>query len=183
MKKILVIGVLVAAAAGTVFAGGSKEDESLDNDGYGRGSRSGYARENDRAGRFDRDGRSSRGQQDFCWVDEEGNPVTPETVEVEGSLVLEAGTLPYLEQNGEKVFLMVPRNALGSIELEGGEFIKVSGFEMPDESRSPWGSDDSSSQFLRVVSAEIDGETFTLEMGPASGGGRGSRGRAGGRRS
>ncbi|OQY32162.1 MAG: hypothetical protein B6241_12060 [Spirochaetaceae bacterium 4572_59] len=172
MKKILIVGVMVVAAAGSIFASGNKEDDAQDLDAYGRGSRGGY----DRQGRFDRDERGFRGPES-CWIDEEGNPVTPETVDVEGTLVLEEGTMPYLEQNGEKVFLMVPRFALNEIELDGGEFVKLTGFELPEDARSPWGNSESSSLFLHVVSAEIDGEVLTLEMGYGPRGGRGSKGR------
>jgi len=118
------------------------------------------------------------------WQDEDGNPVTPEEESYSGVLVLEEGTMPYLNSSSVKVFLGVPPYALDQIDLKGGETISVTGFEMPGAAR--WDMDETGdSVFLHVVSAEIDGETFTLEQpygragayGGASGCGFG-RGRA-----
>ena len=185
MKKIMMIGLMVVTAAGALFANGSKE-EAPAQDTYGRGSGGPYAQNQDTFGRGrgmdQRDFRGTAGG--YCWYDEEGNFITPETIEVEGVLVLEEATLPYIEQNGEKVFLMVPRFAFDQVELEGGESVKVSGFDMTENARMAWDYE-TESLYLHVVTAEIDGETFTLDngMGRMGGIGQGGRmGRSGGRR-
>ncbi len=185
MKKIMMIGLMVVTAAGALSASGSKEEAPVQ-DTFGRGSGGSYARDQDTFGRGrDMDRRDPRGAAgEFCWYDEEGNPVTPETIEVEGVLVLEEAMLPYIEQNGEKVFLMVPRFAFDQVELKGGESVKLSGYDVTERARMAWDYE-TESLYLHVVSAEIDGETFTLENGMGRMGGMaqdGPMGRSGGRR-
>ncbi len=188
MKKILVVGLLVAAAGSSIFASGNKEEEQAVP--YGAGPRGGYA------GKWDDDSNYSRGGRGMMyWADEEGNPVNApelEEVTVEGTLVLETGTHPYIEENGEKVFIMVPSFAIADLELEGGESVKVTGYEVPEGGPMFWSAEEDI-RFIQVTSAEINGETLTLEGGygagrmaygdqswcaPGSYGRSGSRGRA-----
>ena len=180
MKKIMMIGLMVVTAAGALFANGSKEEAPVQ-DTFGRGPGGQYARNQETFGRGrgmdQRDPRGAAGG--LCWYDEEGNLVTPETIEVEGVLVLEEATLPYIEQNGEKVFLMVPRFAFDQVELEDGESIKVSGYDMTENARMAWDYE-TESLYLHVVTAEIDGETYTLDNGMGRLGGTGLGGRMGG---
>ena len=184
MKKMMLIGLMVVAAAGSVFASGNKEDEQAVPYGYGMGPRGGYVGQGGPG--FD----ASRGQGRMYWADEEGNPVNAaelEEVTVEGTLVLETGTHPYLVQDGVNVFLMVPPFAISELELEGGEAVKVSGYELPEGGPMFWNSTDGA-RFLQVTSAEINGQTLTLQGGYGYGGAAycdpslgGRMGRAGGR--
>jgi len=173
MKKILVLTVLTVTAAAAAFANGNKEAEQPVPYGYGRAPRGGYAAD---CPLLEGEGvQPGRGM--MYWTDEEGNPVTPDLTEAEGTLVLEEGTLPYLMNGGEKVFLMVPPFAIQEVELTGGESVKVSGYEVPG---GRWGTE-TESLFLHVVTAEIDGQVLTLERGAGPGaGGKGGRGGRGG---
>ncbi|QEN08902.1 hypothetical protein EXM22_13210 [Oceanispirochaeta crateris] len=163
MKKKVMVAALVLVSSAAVFASGNKED---DNEYYERGPR--MENRNDTRefrGRDwqDQDGPQRRGG--MVWFDEEGNPITPEEISAEGTLVLEEGTMPYLETEDGKVFLMIPPFAIAEVDLEGGETIKVKGYDMPTDR---WGNK-TESVFLHVLSADIDGETFTLDMGRAGG--------------
>ena len=180
MKKIMIIGLLAAAAGTGLFARGSN-DTTQQAVPYGYGPMGGgYGRNWNGA---------PQGSGMMYWTDQDGNPVNAaeyEEVTVEGSLVLEAGTHPYIEEAGERVFLMVPPFAVYDLDLQGGETVSVTGYEFPAGGPMFWNSDDEV-RFVQVQTAVIDGEELTLQSGLAygngawSGPGAGRRmGRAGG---
>ena len=165
MKKqgIMILTMLILGSA-AVYANGA-QDENEEGYGAGGGPRGGE-------GRFI-EGPMGPGRFDPSVIyDEEGNPVELEEITVEGSLVLEEGTMPYLETKDGKVFLMVPPPVIFQLGLEGGESVKVRGYDIP---RTPWGQE-TESVFLKVTDAEIDGKQIVLLGGPGRQGGRG-RGR------
>ncbi|MBF9017843.1 MULTISPECIES: hypothetical protein [unclassified Oceanispirochaeta] len=178
MKKTISIAALVLMSSAALFANGSQEDQ--DSEFYGRGFRDGGRFEQCRNFQGDQNGPGfGRFPMDECY-DEDGNLIKLEEISAEGTLVLEEGTMPYLNTADGKVFLMVPPFVLGDLELEGGEAVNVSGYDMPT---NRWGNE-TESTFMRVLSAEIDGETLDLDfnrMGRASRGGRGGRSSRGGR--
>ncbi len=185
MKKILIIGLLAAAAGTGLFARGGNDTTQQDAPyGYGSGPMGGYGRGwNGAPG-------AQQGPGMMYWTDQDGNPVNApqyEEVTVEGTLVLETGTHPYIEEAGVKVFLMVPPFAVYDLDLKGGESVQVSGYEIPGGGPMFWNSDDSA-RFVQVQTAVIDGEELTLQGGMAYGNGAwcgpgagGGMGRAGGR--
>jgi len=160
MKKKLFVAVLVMMSAASVFASGNKEDETQY---YGRGPA---------MGGWNNDG-GGYGRGGMMWRDEDGNPITTaEEITVEGSLVLEEGTMPYLNTDEGKVFLMVPPFVWDDIDLKGGETVTVTGYDMPEDR---WGNE-TESTFLHVVSAVVDGKTLTVDQDMMGYGGRGGRG-------
>lgn len=178
MKKTLSIAALVLMSSAALFANGNKEDQ--DSDSYGRGPREGGRSEQGRNFQGDQDGQGyGRGPMEECY-DEDGNLIELEEISAEGTLVLEEGTMPYLNTADGKVFIMVPPFALGDLELEGGEAVKVTGYDMPTDR---WGNE-TDSVFMRVLTAEIDGVELDLDfdrMGRGSRGGRGGKSQRGGR--
>jgi hypothetical protein len=170
MKKTISIAALVLMSSAALFANGNKEDQN--NESYGRGSQGGNRQAQD--GQY-----YGRGMMDECY-DEDGNLIQLEEITAEGTLVLEEGTMPYLNTADGKVFIMVPPFALGDLELEGGEAVKVTGYDMPTDR---WGNE-TDSVFMRVLTAEIDGEELDLDfdrIGRAHHGGKGGRPSRGGR--
>jgi hypothetical protein len=169
-KKIMMIVSMVVMSSAAVFAGGAQDDDAQS---YGPGS-GGRAGGRAPQGRFDDERGGGRfGDPSICY-DAEGNEIQLEEMTVSGTLVLEEGTMPYLNTAEGKVFLMVPRFMVYELELAGGESVKVTGFDVP---ATPWGEEHEST-FLRVTDAEIDGKQIVF-MGGA--GGRGGRGGKGGR--
>jgi len=170
MKKKVFVAVLVMMSAASVFASGNKDDESRY---YGRGPAMGGGNYGGRpvqgGGNYVRGG--------MMWSDENGNPITPKEITAEGSLVLEEGTMPYLNTGDGKVFLMVPPFVWDEVELKGGETVKVTGYDVPEDR---WGNK-TESQFLHVVSAVVDGKTLAVDDDMIGYGGRGGRGRMPGR--
>lgn len=154
MKRGIALVCLALLSSAAVFAGGSKEDD----DGT-------YYRRN---GWKNGEHRQGFGDPSF-YYDEEGNKVELEEISAEGTLVLEEGTMPYLDTPEGRVFLMVPPRGVAELGLSGGETVAVSGYDMP---RKPWGRE-SDSVFLRVTGAEIDGKQIVLMGGGRRGGGRG----------
>ncbi len=166
MKKKMLVAVLVMVSAASVFASGNKDSD--DTPYYGRGPAMG--------GMYGGGpGRGGYGPG-MVWSDENGNPITPEEVTVEGALVLEEGTMPYLNTDGGKVFLMVPPFVWDEVDLKGGELVKATGYDVPEDR---WGNT-AESRFLHVVSAEVDGKTLTVDQGMMGYGGRGGRAPRGG---
>ncbi|MDA3955853.1 hypothetical protein [Oceanispirochaeta sp.] len=158
MKKKMIVVALVLFSSAAVFASGNKDD---DYEYYGRGPMGGGW--NDRG--FD-------GRGGMFWSDEDGNPITPEEISAQGTLVLEEGTIPYLKTAEGKVFLMIPPFAMDDVDLKGGESIKVTGYDIPSDR---WGNE-TESVFLHVLSAEINGKTLTLDMDRMGRTGRSGRG-------
>lgn len=173
-KKILMIVSMVLMGSAVVFAGGAQDDDAQSY-GPGNGRRGGEGRP--AQGRFDDDRMGGRFRDPSVCYDAEGNEIQLEEKTVSGSLVLEEGTMPYLNTAEGKVFLMVPRFMVYELELEGGESVQVTGYDVPN---SPWG-EEYESTFLRVTDAEIDGKQVVM-MGGSRGGahGRGGAGRKGG---
>ena len=172
-KKVMMIVSMVLLSSAAVFANGA-QDDAVGN-GPGNGRMGGDGRDGRPAqGRFDRDDRMGGRFDDpsICY-DEDGNEIKLEEITVSGSLVLEEGTMPYLNTAEGKVFLMVPRFMIYELELEGGESITATGFDVPN---SPWGEEHEST-FLRVTGAEIDGKEIIMMDGPrgADRGGRDDR--------
>lgn len=178
MKKTISIAALVLMSSAALFANGSKEDQ--DSEFYGRGSGAGGRPGQGWDFQGDQNGQGyGRGPMEECY-DEDGNLIQLEEISAEGTLVLEEGTMPYLNTADGRVFLMVPPFALGDLELEGGEAVKVTGYDMPTDR---WGNE-TESIFMRVLTAEIDGEELDMDfnrMGRASHGGRGGKLSRGGR--
>jgi len=173
MKKTISIAALVLMSSAALFANGNKEDQ--DSESYGRGSRDGGRSEQGRNFQANQDGRGfEHGPLDECY-DEDGNLIELVEISAEGPLVLEEGTMPYLNSADGRVFLMIPPFAIGDLELEGGESVKVTGYDMPSDR---WGNE-TESVFLRVLTAEIDGVELDLDFGRmgrhSSKGGRGRR--------
>ncbi|MDC7231879.1 MAG: hypothetical protein PQJ58_01510 [Spirochaetales bacterium] len=174
MKKTLAVTALVLMSTAALFANGNKDEETQEY--YGRGG--GRPAQGRDMARGDWDG--PRGPFMEECDDEDGNWIEPEQISAEGTLVLEEGTLPYLNTDSGKVFLMVPPFAMADLELEGGESVAVTGYDMPTDR---WGNE-TESTFIRVLTAEIDGEELDLafdRMGGRSRGGKGGRGPQGGR--
>lgn len=170
MKKTMSIAALVLMSSAALFANGNKEEQ--DDYYYGRGPMGG-GRSN-----YNRDFDSSqggmgyaRGPMEWCY-DEDGNLVDLEEVSVEGTLVLEEGTMPYLNTADGNVFLMVPPFMMDGIDLEGGEDVKATGYDMPTDR---WGNE-TESVFLRVLTAEINGVEIEMDFDRMGRGGRGGRG-------
>ncbi len=170
-KKVMMIVSMVLLGSAAVFANGT-QDEDSQTYGPGRGWNDGRPA-NGRAadGRFADDRMGGRfGDPSVCY-DEDGNIIELEEKTIEGSLVLEEGTMPYLNTADGKVFLMVPQFMVYDLGLKGGESVKVTGYDVP---RTPWG-EETESTFLRVTDAEIDGKQIVL-MGGRRGGAAGGRG-------
>jgi hypothetical protein len=177
MKKTISIAVLVLMSSAALFASGNKEDQ--DSESYGRGPGAGGRPEQGRNFQDNENRGFGRGYMENC-VDEEGNSITFEEISAEGTLVLEEGRMPYINTSEGMVFLMVPPFVMGDLELEGGETVKVSGYDMPTDR---WGNE-TESVFLRILTAEINGEELNMDFDRMSGaphGGRGGKGMQGGR--
>jgi len=166
MKKTISIAALVLMSSAALFANGNKEAQN--SEFYGRGPMGGGFQN----GQYSR-GFAGGPMASWCYGDD-GTLLELEEITAEGTLVLEEGTLPYLNTADGKVFLMVPPFAMDGVELEGGEELKVTGFDMPADR---WGNE-TESLFIRVLTAEIDGEVLELYY---NGTGRGGRGGMGGR--
>ena len=180
MKKIVSITALLLMSSAALFASGNKDAE--DTDTYGRGpagGRGGMGRAFD----DDRGSFPGRAPEGYCY-DENGELVELEEISVDGNLVLEDGTMPYLNTSEGKVFLMVPPFVIYDLELKGGEAVSVTGYDTASfGSAGPgmmsWG-DDSDATYLRVSSAVIDGEEYDLGAGSWGGPGMGGRAPRGG---
>ncbi|MDC7242084.1 MAG: hypothetical protein PQJ50_17150 [Spirochaetales bacterium] len=178
MKKIITVSALVLMSSAALFASGNKDADDTEN--YRRGNGARAPREMP-ADDF-RGTRPERAPQGFCY-DENGELIELEEITARGTLVLEEGSMAYLNTDDGKVFLMVPPFAIYDLELEGGEDVEVTGYDMPANGMMAWGQE-SVSTWLRVTSAVIDGEELDLSLaaGPGRGGFRGgANGGRGGR--
>jgi hypothetical protein len=154
---------MIAFVAAGLFANGQKDN---DTDNSFRGDRP--YREDGRGGRAFRDG--NWGEGGYCFDDNQ------EVLELTGNLELINGEPPYLLSDGERYVLRAPYRLLRDIDIENGQDVNVSGYEVP-AARWQW---DDSEKGIHVLSAEIDGEEYDLSEYRYGGfgcrGGRGGRG-------
>ncbi len=165
MKRTMMIITMTAVAAAGLFANGQQDG---DTDNTVRGGRP--YRDDARGGRaFQSEDRTDRY---FCFDEDQ------EVLELTGTLELVNGEPPYLLTGGERYVLKAPYRLLLDIEIENGQEVSVSAYEVP-AARWQW---DDSEKGLHVLSAEIGGEVYDLDeymYGPM--GGRGAKGGRGGR--
>jgi len=109
------------------------------------------------------EGNKEKGVDENDWRRGSGS-FSPETVELTGTISLNADGFPVLRSGGEEYVLMYPYFLDDDLEIQEGDEISVEGFLAPHPRRA----EDDDATYVRVTKAIIDGEEYEIPHGPRS---------------